>query len=163
MPHRRQLQLRLRNGGLMSDHPTAMGGTCSGRFDPLRELFKMRRLCACLTVIALAGALSLQAEDTPAKSLAITGVIVIDATGAPARPDMTVVITGDRITAIGKPGEVGVPEGAAVVDGKRKYLIPGLWDMHVHTASASFLPLYLARSEERRVGKECRSREARND
>ena len=41
MPHRRQLQLRLRNGGLMSDHPTALGGTCSGRFDPLRELFKM--------------------------------------------------------------------------------------------------------------------------
>ena len=28
----------------MSDHPTALGGTCSGRFDPLRELFKMRRL-----------------------------------------------------------------------------------------------------------------------
>ena len=55
----------------MSDHPTAPGGTCSGRFDPLRELFKMRRLCACLTVIALAGALPVRAEDTPAKSLAI--------------------------------------------------------------------------------------------
>src|SRR3954470_24473381 len=27
------------NGGLMSDHPTALGGTCSARFDPLRELF----------------------------------------------------------------------------------------------------------------------------
>ena len=121
-----------------------MGGTCSGRFDPLRELFKMRRCCACLTVIALAGALPVQAEDTPAKSLAITGVTVIDATGAPARPDMTVVITGDRITAIGKPGEVGVPEGATVVDSKGKYLIPGLWDMHVHTADPSFLPLYLA-------------------
>jgi imidazolonepropionase-like amidohydrolase len=128
----------------MSDHPTALGGTCSGRFDPLRELFKMRGLCACLTVIALAGALPVRAEDTPAKSLAITGVTVIDATGAPARPDMTVVITGDRITAIGKPGEVGLPEGATVVDSKGKYLIPGLWDMHVHTADPSFLPLYLA-------------------
>src|SRR5579884_2833657 len=57
---------------------------------------------------------------------------------------MTVVITGDRITAVGKSGEVGVPEGARVVDGKGKYLIPGLWDMHVHTVSSSFLPLYLA-------------------
>jgi CubicO group peptidase (beta-lactamase class C family) len=27
------------NGGLVSDHPTALGGTCSARFDPLRELF----------------------------------------------------------------------------------------------------------------------------
>src|SRR5258708_3462737 len=39
MPHRRQLQLRLLNGGLMNDHPTPLGGTCSARFDPLRELF----------------------------------------------------------------------------------------------------------------------------
>jgi CubicO group peptidase (beta-lactamase class C family) len=34
-----QLKLRLLNGGLMSDHPTALGGTCSARFDPPRELF----------------------------------------------------------------------------------------------------------------------------
>ncbi len=104
----------------------------------------MRYVTACLTVVALAGSLPVRAEDAPAKSLAITGVTVIDATGAPARLDMTVVVTGDRITAIGKPGEVGVPEGAHVVDVKGKYLIPGLWDMHVHTASPSFLPLYLA-------------------
>jgi imidazolonepropionase-like amidohydrolase len=104
----------------------------------------MRPVTAWLTVVALAGALPAWAEVAPASSLAITGVTVIDATGAPARPGMTVVVTGDRITAIGKPGAVGVPEGARVVDGKGKYLIPGLWDMHVHTASPSFLPLYLA-------------------
>jgi hypothetical protein len=39
MPHRRQLELRLLNRGLMSDHATPLGGTCSGRFEPLRELF----------------------------------------------------------------------------------------------------------------------------
>src|SRR6478735_1528313 len=38
-PQRRRLPPRLLNGGLMSDHPTPMGGTCSARFDPLRELF----------------------------------------------------------------------------------------------------------------------------
>src|SRR5436190_22962758 len=42
MPHRRQLQLRLLNGGLMSNHPTPLGGTCSARFEPLRELFAAR-------------------------------------------------------------------------------------------------------------------------
>src|SRR5262249_20360765 len=39
VPLRRQLQLRLLNGGLMSDHPTPLGGSCSARFDPVRELF----------------------------------------------------------------------------------------------------------------------------
>ena len=43
----------------------------------------MRHVTACLTVVALAGALAGRAEDAPAKSLAITGVTVIDATGAP--------------------------------------------------------------------------------
>src|SRR5262249_59945187 len=104
----------------------------------------MRHVTACLTVVALAGALPARAEDAPAKSLAITGVTVIDATGAAARPGMTVVVTGDRITAVGKSGAVRVPERARVVDGKGKYVIPGLWDMHVHTAGPSFLPLYLA-------------------
>src|SRR6516165_12636152 len=104
----------------------------------------MRHLAACLAIVALAGAHPGPGEDASAKSLAITDVTVIDATGAPARPDMTVVVTGNRITAVGKSGEVGVPEGARIVDGKGKYLIPGLWDMHVHTVSPSFLPLYLA-------------------
>src|SRR5207248_10580167 len=104
----------------------------------------MRHLTACLTAAALAGAPPARAEDAPATALAIAGVTVIDATGAPARPGMTVVVTGDRITAVGKSGEVRVPEGARVVDGEGKYLIPGLWDMHVHTAAPSYLPLYLA-------------------
>jgi hypothetical protein len=39
MPHRRQPHLRFLIGGVMSDHPTTLGGTCSARFDPLRELF----------------------------------------------------------------------------------------------------------------------------
>src|SRR5262245_35184238 len=38
-PHRRRLPRQLLNGGLMSDHLTPLGGTCSARFDPLRELF----------------------------------------------------------------------------------------------------------------------------
>jgi imidazolonepropionase-like amidohydrolase len=104
----------------------------------------MRHLTSCLTVAALAGALPARAEDAPARALAITGVSVIDATGALARPGMTVVVAGDRITAVGKSGDVREPQGARVVDGNGKYLIPGLWDMHVHTAGPSYLPLYLA-------------------
>src|SRR5262249_59290262 len=38
-PQRRRLPPRLRNGGLMNDQPAPLGGTCSARFDPLRDLF----------------------------------------------------------------------------------------------------------------------------
>jgi imidazolonepropionase-like amidohydrolase len=89
-----------------------------------------------------------QAKQTPtqppAKSLAFTRVTVIDATGAAARPEMTVVITGDRITTIGKTAEVKIPKEAQVIDAAGKFLIPGLWDAHAHIAHESFLHLFIA-------------------
>ena len=78
-----------------------------------------------------------------AQSVAITGVTVIDATGAAPRPDMTVLISGNRISALGKTGEIGVP-ASRVVDAKGKFLIPALWDMHVHWNDAAYLPLFIA-------------------
>jgi hypothetical protein len=69
---------------------------------------------------------------------------VIDATGAPASSDMTVVITGDRITELGRSQSVRVPEDARVIDATGKFLIPGLWDMHVHCDWQGFLPLFIA-------------------
>ena len=80
--------------------------------------------------------------------LAITNVTVIDATGAPAKLNMTVIITANRITKIGKTGEVAIPKNAQVVDGKGRFLIPGLWDMHVHTVIGRlpelYFPLFIA-------------------
>ncbi len=70
--------------------------------------------------------------NQPSRSAPIvfTHVTVIDATGAPAQQDMTVVISGNRITEIGK--KINVPKEAKVVDATGKYMIPGLWDMHIH-------------------------------
>src|SRR5262245_35900515 len=79
-----------------------------------------------------------------AKPLVINRVTVIDATGAEAKPDMTVVITGDRITTIGKSAEVKIPKDAQVIEAAGKFLIPGLWDMHTHMASQDFLALFIA-------------------
>ena len=80
--------------------------------------------------------------------LAISDVTVIDATGAPARPNMTVIITGDSITKIGKTGKVAIPKNAQTIDGRGKFLIPGLWDMHVHTVleglPETYFPLFIA-------------------
>lgn len=84
-----------------------------------------------------------------AQPLAFTGVTVIDVVEGVAVPDQTVVVTGDRIAAVGPAAEVAVPEGAAIVDGAGGFLIPGLWDMHAHTSSIPitrdiFFPLFIA-------------------
>ncbi len=67
-----------------------------------------------------------------ANQLVITHITVIDGTGAPPKPDMTLVVSGNRIATMGRTGTVKIPEGAQVVESREKFLIPGLWDMHVH-------------------------------
>ena len=70
-----------------------------------------------------------------ATTLAFTRVTVIDTSGTahpPARPDMTVVISNGRIVAVGPSGKIKPPTDAVVIDAIGKYLIPGLWDMHIH-------------------------------
>ncbi len=77
-----------------------------------------------------------------------THVTVIDVTGMPSKSDMTVIVAGNRIEAIGKTGKVKTPKDAQIIDATGKYLIPGLWDMHVHTLSnerrETFFPLFIA-------------------
>ena len=88
-----------------------------------------------------------QTSQTPqSKSLAIIHVTVIDATGAPPQPDMTVIIEGDRIGNLGKTGKLRIPRGAQIIDGNGKFLIPGLWDMHAHLSyyGEAALPLLIA-------------------
>src|ERR1051326_4674449 len=106
----------------------------------------MSRLSALLYLLLLTILISVQSgAQTRPRRLVLIHATVIDATGAPPKPDMTVVITGDRITAIGRTSKVRVPEDAKVIDASGKFLIPGLWDMHIHSGSyengRSFLPL----------------------
>ncbi|HEX5965306.1 MAG TPA: hypothetical protein VFY51_05230, partial [Pyrinomonadaceae bacterium] len=70
--------------------------------------------------------------STEASTLAFTHVTVIDMTGTPPKPDMTVVVTGNRITDLGQSGTVRIPRGAQIINAAGKFLIPGLWDMHFH-------------------------------
>ena len=67
------------------------------------------------------------------RSIAIVHATVIDGTGAAARPNQTVVIMNDRITAVGAFGGVSVSPSARTIDATGRFLIPGLWDAHVHT------------------------------
>ena len=65
-----------------------------------------------------------------APSTAIVGATVIQANGADPLVSATVVISGDEIVDVGR--DVRVPAGAKIIDGRGKYLIPGLWEMHIH-------------------------------
>lgn len=92
--------------------------------------------------------LSVHATPTAAQSpaLAFKDITVVDATDPSPRAHQTVVILGNRILAVGHVDSVVVPAGARVVRGAGKYLIPGLWDMHVHTVfpgGRKVLPLYV--------------------
>ncbi len=104
-----------------------------------------RKLLSSLLLLLLPALAAAQPRsDNQSAPLAFTRVTVIDATGAPAKSEMTVVITGERITAIGKADSVRIPRGAQVIKAAGKYLIPGLWDMHAHPHlnSRQFFPLF---------------------
>ena len=100
----------------------------------------------------IAGTLSLftvACADTlkDAATIAITNVTVLDGTGAPPRSNETVLIHGNRIVSIGASESVDVPADASMVDGQGKFLIPGLWDMHMHFSllgGPSILPVFTA-------------------
>jgi imidazolonepropionase-like amidohydrolase len=85
-------------------------------------------------------------------SLVITNVNVIDTRTGTIYYRMTVVVNGDRIRAIAKIGLIQTNKKTHVVNANGKYLIPGLWDMHVHSAGGPaaawdenvIYPLYVA-------------------
>lgn len=67
-----------------------------------------------------------------ARPIVLQHITVIDGSGAPPATDMSVVIADGWVTAVGPAAATKVPVGAMLVDGRGRYLIPGLWDMHVH-------------------------------
>ena len=57
------------------------------------------------------------------------------------RRDQTIVVKKAKIAEVGASSDVRVPSDGRIVDGRGKYLIPGLWDAHVHlTFNASITP-----------------------
>lgn len=80
----------------------------------------------------------------PAGPLVFRDVGLFDADSASVRRHQSVVVAGNRIASVGPAATTPVPEGAEVVDGAGRTLLPGLWDMHVHLASDVDGLLFLA-------------------
>ena len=105
----------------------------------------MKKILVVLLLLLPAPSLAQANENSKPQAIVFAHATIIDMTGAAARPDMSVVIVGDRITEIGKSNKVKPPKGALVVDATGKFLIPGLWDMHVHAWDKNiFFPLFIA-------------------
>jgi len=98
--------------------------------------------------VVVAGMLVLHGSAQTIPTLAIVNVTVID--GTDARPAVANVIVREGL--VRRVTTTAPPDGSTVVDGAGKFLIPGLWDMHVHLATRpepelaekTMLPMFLS-------------------
>lgn len=88
----------------------------------------MKRL---VSMLAFAVFFSRSALPLPQSGLVIENVTLIDGTGRAPIPGVSILIEDNRISRVIR-GGVGVPAGASRIDGKGKYAIPGLMDVHIH-------------------------------
>jgi hypothetical protein len=91
-----------------------------------------RSLLVMLIAYALLSSCTNTGSDNTDNDIVITNVTIIDAKQGPVK-NVTVVVRGDKIISVSSDA---TPESttttANIIDGTGKYLIPGLWDMHVH-------------------------------
>ena len=87
----------------------------------------MKNLAALFCLLAVSSA------HSASVTVGIRGVTVVDVSDGSLDPERTVLVAGNRIAAVGAAREITVPDGAEIVEGAGRYLIPGLWDMHVHS------------------------------
>lgn len=118
------------------------------------ELGRARWWCWIAAGCVMAGAVvsgTVQAADPDV--LALSNVTVVDLDSGQLHTDQTVVWERSRIVTVGNSVAVVVPADALLIEGKGRYLIPGLWDMHVHVRAhpdvaahteRSVLPLFIA-------------------
>ena len=104
-------------------------------------MVKLKSICLLVSLALTAILAPGQSRPSGIASLALMHVTVIDGTGAPPKPDMTVLIVGYRIAEIAKSNTISVPRFARTIDATGSFLIPGLWDMHAHPDDPELWPV----------------------
>lgn len=89
-------------------------------------------------------ALGRELPGSHAPKLALVGATLVDGTGAPPMTETTVLLQGDRISAVGPSSKTAIPQDAVRIDVHGKTILPGLWDMHAHFEQVEWGPVYLA-------------------
>src|SRR6266478_2227510 len=97
-------------------------------------------LTLALLLVSAALAQTKPHPKSTSAQIVITHVTVINPGAASVHPDSIVVINGDRITFVSHSVAVPLAKNTRVIDGRGQFLIPGLWDMHVHSAFGGWFP-----------------------
>ena len=102
----------------------------------------MKRMLFLFLAFMLSGLLRAQTSPT---ALVLRGGTLVDVASGKEIPDSTIVMRGERIEQVGS-GNMGIPDGAQIIDAKGKWIIPGLIDSHAHAENPDETPfsLYLA-------------------
>jgi imidazolonepropionase-like amidohydrolase len=98
-----------------------------------------RFLCWLGAIVGLCSSCFTQSSSKPA-TLFIQDVAVIDGTGSAAQFHRTVVVSDRHIQGIYAAHGYRARKGSLIVSGRGKFLIPGLWDMHVHMVFGDWFP-----------------------
>ena len=96
-----------------------------------RQFMKRRAIPSAVLALCLAA----RAHSQTVAPLAIVDVNVVDVVKGEIRTHQTVLIAGGRIAAAGSSDSATIPAQAVRIPGEGRYLIPGLWDMHIHLRS----------------------------
>ena len=86
-------------------------------------------------LLGIAGLLLAGCAHLDPPTVALRDVTVVNVMDGSLRADQTVLIAGNRITAVGPAAKIRVSRNAAVIDAAGGFLMPGLWDMHVHSVA----------------------------
>lgn len=107
----------------------------------LKQFHKWDRVITAslfLFIVLLISGCSSGTEKNDGETFFFRDVTVIDAVNG-LRTGQSVITSGNRIVEAGSVKEVKKPSGATIIDCKGKYLIPGLWDAHMHITNNSVL------------------------
>ena len=97
-----------------------------------RHLLVLAGAVATIAVASMGAAPALQGTSS-GRALALVGGTLIDGFGGPPIRNSVILVRGERITAVGQVGVLAVPADAEVISTEGMSVLPGLWDMHVHT------------------------------
>src|SRR6185295_14657926 len=104
-------------------------------------------VCLFVALVVITALAAAGSSQSGVPQLALLHVTVIDGTGSPPKPDMTVIIAGYRIAEIAKSNTISIPRSTRTIDATGSFLIPGLWDMHAHPDDPELWPVNPAPKE----------------
>ena len=110
----------------------------------IRRMHSQRlSLVRCLLLLLLLSAIlavPMAAQSSPDDLLVLTNINVVDVRAGKILPDQTVILDKNKIAWTGPSKAAKYSRRAATVNGKGLFLIPGLWDMHVHLDFGDWFP-----------------------